>query len=182
VRWLPTCLLATSYLRRLLLLLPADDADSVQLPAVALRPLSCSHVLTQFCCLCLLCWAAHAAAADLHAPLCFFCPQLLAQLCCCCDWWPAAAAGVHAVPTATPPLRLLCCPQVLTKFCCFGNSMNQAKEARFVEQVRLLCACWACDLLAGHAVAWWVRQAVASCCPASRSSSGPLSNPVAIPL
>lgn len=31
-----------------------------------------------------------------------------------------------------PPARL----QVLTKFCCFGDSMNQAKELRFVEQVR----------------------------------------------
>jgi hypothetical protein len=58
--------------------------------------------------------------------------------------------------------RLACCfmcPQVLTKFCCFGNSMNQAKEARFVEQVLLLCmrgmlqsACLRSAGPAGHAV------------------------------
>ncbi len=28
------------------------------------------------------------------------------------------------------------CLQVLTKFCCFGDAMRQATDARYVEQVR----------------------------------------------
>ena len=43
-------------------------------------------------------------------------------------------------PTKTPHLHTRTIKQVLTKFCCFGDAMRQAQEARFVEQARAVGA------------------------------------------
>jgi hypothetical protein len=75
--------------------------------------------------------AAEVQAGRLGAPLL---PDLFAL-----GWLGAGLAARSALNSTWPPLVS---SQVLTKFCCFGDMMRQAKELRYVEQVCVLVGVW----------------------------------------